>query len=64
MSDNNKNEEPTLEQVDIAKERVAADSFMAALPGLLILIVAAIMAFYTNQQSGTPMPLSLVLGVI
>lgn len=64
MSDNNKNEEPTLEQVDIAKERVAADSFMAALPGLLILIIAAIMAFYTNQQSGTPMPLSLVLGVI
>lgn len=64
MSENKKNEEPTLEQVDIAKERFAADALMASLPGIVLLIIAAIMAFYTNSQSGTPNPLSLVLGVI
>jgi hypothetical protein len=64
MSEQQNSEEPTIEQATSAKERVAADALVAIVPGAILLLVAAIMAFYTNQQSGAMSPLSAVLGLI
>lgn len=57
-------DQPVLMQATDAKERIAADSVFSLIPGVLILIVAAIVFYYQRAQGGIFSGLGVVLAII
>ncbi|QYK53372.1 MAG: YrzE family protein [Fimbriimonadaceae bacterium] len=57
-------EEPTVTQAEYAKEAIASEGIPYIVGSVLILIVAGIMAYYTNLQNGSVIPVAYVLIVI
>lgn len=57
-------QEPEVTQAEHAKEVIASEGLPYIVGAVIVLIVAAVMAFYTNQQYRAVSPLAYVLGVI
>lgn len=57
-------EEPTVTQAEYAKEAIASEGLPYIVGSIIALIIAAIVAYYTNSQNGAPSPLAYVLGLI
>ncbi|MBL8067817.1 MAG: hypothetical protein JNM28_05165 [Armatimonadetes bacterium] len=56
--------EPVLMQAADAKERIAADAVFSLAPGVVILLIAAVVFYYQRSQGGLFSGLGVVLGVI
>lgn len=57
-------QEPVVTQAEYAKEAIASEGIPYIAGAVLLLIVAAVMAYYTNLQTGAVIPVAYVLIVI